>query len=100
MKDEAIIREGLPKNAWRRFTAESLRQSIISAGKSAGYTLSGFAILLALWGIVSGVSQSLPGPITTLRALGQMLADPFYDNGPNDKGIGIQLISSMGRVFA
>ncbi len=26
------------------------------------------------------------------------LASPFYDNGPNDKGIGIQLAHSLGRV--
>ncbi len=26
------------------------------------------------------------------------LARPFYDNGPNDKGIGIQLAHSLGRV--
>ncbi|NBD21715.1 nitrate ABC transporter permease [Aquabacterium fontiphilum] len=26
------------------------------------------------------------------------LSDPFYDNGPNDKGIGIQLLHSLGRV--
>jgi nitrate/nitrite transport system permease protein len=26
------------------------------------------------------------------------LSDPFYDNGPNDKGIGIQLAHSLGRV--
>jgi len=100
MKDEAIIRGGWPKNTWRRFTAESLWQSMISAGQSTGYMLCGFAILLGIWAIVSGVSQSLPGPFTTLKVLAQMLADPFYDNGPNDKGIGIQLVSSIGRVFA
>src|SRR4030095_47919 len=50
--------------------------------------------------ILSGISQEgLPGPIATLRVLGQLLSHPFVDNGPNDKGIGIQLISSIGRVF-
>jgi nitrate/nitrite transport system permease protein len=100
MKDEAIIRGGWPKAALRRFTAESVWQWVIGACKSAGYMLCGFAILLGIWAVVSGVSQSLPGPFTTLKTLAQMLADPFYDNGPNDKGIGIQLISSIGRVFA
>ena len=100
MKDEAIIRGGWPKNTWRRFTAESLWRGAIGAGKSAGYMLCGFGILLGIWAVVSGVSQSLPGPFTTLRTLAQLLADPFYDNGPNDKGIGIQLVSSIGRVFA
>ena len=28
----------------------------------------------------------------------KQLAHPFYDNGPNDKGIGIQLGYSLGRV--
>lgn len=99
MKGEAIIRVGWPKNALRRGAAASLWRGAISAGKSTGYMLCGFAILLGIWAVVSGVSQSLPGPFATLKALAQMLADPFYDNGPNDKGIGIQLISSIGRVF-
>jgi nitrate/nitrite transport system permease protein len=100
MKDEAIIRGGWPRSAWRRFGAESLWHGAVNAGKSTAYMLCGFGILLGIWAVVSGVSQSLPGPFTTLRTLAQMLADPFYDNGPNDKGIGIQLASSIGRVFA
>jgi nitrate/nitrite transport system permease protein len=99
MKDEAIIRGGWPKTRWRRFKAESSWRLAVSAAKSAGYMLCSFAILLGIWGVVSGVSQSLPGPFATLKVLAQMLADPFYDNGPNDKGIGIQLISSIERVF-
>ncbi len=38
----------------------------------------------------------------TLAQMGQTvvknLADPLYDNGPNDKGIGLQLGYSLGRV--
>ncbi|MBO0857021.1 MAG: nitrate ABC transporter permease [Chloracidobacterium sp.] len=100
MKDEEIIRGRWPKTVWRRGGAESLGRAAISAGKSAGYTLCGLAVMLGIWAVVSGVSQSLPGPFATLKVLAQMLAEPFYDNGPNDKGIGIQLVSSIGRVFA
>jgi nitrate/nitrite transport system permease protein len=32
------------------------------------------------------------------RTIVQQLSSPFYDNGPNDKGIGIQLAHSLGRV--
>jgi nitrate/nitrite transport system permease protein len=32
------------------------------------------------------------------RTFGEQLSRPFYDNGPNDKGIGIQLGHSLGRV--
>src|SRR5215468_9678860 len=100
MKDEAIIRTEWPRNAWRRGAAASLWQWATGAAKSAAYMLCGFAILLGIWAAASGVSQSLPGPLATFKVLAQMLADPFYDNGPNDKGIGVQLISSIGRVFA
>ena len=38
----------------------------------------------------------------TLSQMGEVVwthvTDPFYDNGPNDKGIGIQLAHSLGRV--
>lgn len=32
------------------------------------------------------------------RTIVEQLSSPFYDNGPNDKGIGIQLAHSLGRV--
>ncbi len=32
------------------------------------------------------------------EAAGKNLASPFYDNGPNDKGLGLQLGHSLGRV--
>ncbi|MFT3953950.1 MAG: nitrate ABC transporter permease [Piscinibacter sp.] len=32
------------------------------------------------------------------EVMGRNLARPFYDNGPNDKGIGLQLAYSLGRV--
>ncbi len=32
------------------------------------------------------------------EVIAKNLASPFYDNGPNDKGIGLQLAYSLGRV--
>lgn len=46
----------------------------------------------------SGAS-AIPTPIQVLQALWGHLSDPFYDAGPNDKGIGIQLAYSLGRVM-
>ncbi|KAA9001275.1 nitrate ABC transporter permease [Affinibrenneria salicis] len=40
----------------------------------------------------------MPTPAQFGRLVWQQLADPFYDNGPNDKGIGIQLAHSLERV--
>ena len=36
---------------------------------------------------------------TWARKLWQHLKDPFYDRGTNDKGIGMQLAYSIGRVL-
>ncbi|MFL5051172.1 MAG: nitrate ABC transporter permease [Xanthobacteraceae bacterium] len=49
----------------------------------------------------AGASQgksAMPGPLDVARGIVQHLRAPFYDNGPNDKGIGIQLAYSMARV--
>jgi nitrate/nitrite transport system permease protein len=42
--------------------------------------------------------SAMPGPIEVGTKLWQLLSDPFYDKGPNDKGIGIQLAYSIARV--
>jgi nitrate/nitrite transport system permease protein len=46
----------------------------------------------------SGQKSSLPGPAVVGQKLWGHLNDPFYDKGPNDKGIGIQLGYSVARV--
>jgi nitrate/nitrite transport system permease protein len=43
-------------------------------------------------------SAGFPGPLEVAQASWLHLSNPFYDNGPNDKGIGIQLLHSLGRV--
>jgi nitrate/nitrite transport system permease protein len=65
------------------------------------YTLLGLALLGVIWMLASlAAGRDLPNPIATLGVLAQLVSNPLYDNGPNDKGVGIQLISSVGRVFA
>jgi nitrate/nitrite transport system permease protein len=46
----------------------------------------------------TGQKSSLPTPADVGRKLWEHLNDPFYDRGPNDKGIGIQLGYSIARV--
>jgi nitrate/nitrite transport system permease protein len=46
----------------------------------------------------TGQKSAMPGPADVAAKLWQHLKDPFYDNGPNDKGIGIQLAYSIARV--
>lgn len=66
---------------------------------SIGYAALGFALLGAFWAFVASVAPGLPTPREGLSALGTLLSSPFHDNGPNDKGIGLQLATSLQRVF-
>ncbi len=68
--------------------------------KAAAFYVLSFCILALFWHLISIVTKGeLPTPAATLTVLLEMLADPFYDYGPNDKGIGLQLGSSLARVF-
>jgi nitrate/nitrite transport system permease protein len=63
------------------------------------YFLGSMGILLGLWALVSVLTNhEIPSPAATWLVFREMLADPFYDYGPNDKGIGVQLLSSIRRV--
>jgi nitrate/nitrite transport system permease protein len=42
--------------------------------------------------------SAMPGPLEVGAKLWEHLERPFYDNGPNDKGLGIQLAYSIARV--
>lgn len=70
-------------------------------GAAALFTALGLGILGLIWLAASlAAGRDLPNPFATLVVLGNLVSNPFYDNGPNDKGVGIQMISSIGRVFA
>src|SRR5262245_7816308 len=43
--------------------------------------------------------SAMPGPLDVGRKLWEHLNQPFYDKGPNDKGVGIQLAYSLARVL-
>jgi nitrate/nitrite transport system permease protein len=44
-------------------------------------------------------TSAMPGPLAVGANLVAKLSHPFYDNGPNDKGVGIQLGYSIARVM-
>jgi nitrate/nitrite transport system permease protein len=58
----------------------------------------GFLMLLAVWTLISHQSPSLPGPLSTWHSAVELFSDPFYDNGPNDQGIGWNILFSLQRV--
>lgn len=46
----------------------------------------------------TGGQSAMPGPGEVAAKMWGHISDPFYDNGTNDKGIGIQLAHSVARV--
>ena len=47
----------------------------------------------------TGTKSAVPNPTDVAKKLWEHIKDPFYDRGTNDKGIGIQLGYSIGRVL-
>lgn len=64
-----------------------------------GFTLGAVALFLLLWQAAAALAgKDLPAPAQGLRVFWELLRNPFYDAGPNDKGIGLQLLLSLRRV--
>lgn len=52
----------------------------------------------ALMGVTAKGGSAMPGPLAVGAQLWEHVSNPFYDAGPNDKGVGIQLAYSIARV--
>jgi nitrate/nitrite transport system permease protein len=63
------------------------------------WPLVGFAVLLSVWQFGSWRVADLPSPNETFGDLRHLLATALHDGGPNDKGVGLLLWASLGRVF-
>ena len=59
--------------------------------------LLGGVLFLLLWAQVS-VMSGLPGPVKTWISAVEIFSDPFYQKGPNDQGIGWNVLHSLARV--
>lgn len=69
--------------------------------KALFFNLIGLSALIGFWyGISLITGGELPTPVATFKVFWELVSDPFYDFGPNDKGIGLQLWSSILRVFS
>lgn len=59
-----------------------------------------FAVVIGLWAFIhSELRPDLPSPVQVWDKALTIFSHPFYNNGPNDKGIGWQLLYSLGRVM-
>ena len=59
----------------------------------------GLGLLVGIWALVSiTTASSIPSPIETFRQAMVIFSDPFYSKGPNDQGVGWNVLMSLQRV--
>ncbi|MFN4264220.1 MAG: nitrate ABC transporter permease [Aquabacterium sp.] len=60
--------------------------------------IAGLALLVGIWALLTMKSTTFPTPLATWEAAVALFSDPFYSNGPNDQGIGWNILFSLKRV--
>ena len=61
--------------------------------------LLGLGLLTLVWELVSVTTKgSIPSPRETFLQAVTLFSDPFYSKGPNDQGVGWNVLSSLQRV--
>jgi nitrate/nitrite transport system permease protein len=58
----------------------------------------GLAVFVGIWALIAQETTNLPGPYVTWQSAEALFAHPFYNNGPNDQGIGWNILYSLYRV--
>lgn len=56
------------------------------------------ALLVGIWALATQKGGSFPTPAATFDAAVQLFSDPFYRKGPNDLGLGWNILNSLSRV--
>ncbi|MDB5960489.1 MAG: ntrB [Massilia sp.] len=74
--------------------AELLRSCLIKVVPP----LVGIGFLLLVWQAISLHNSAFPSPAVTWTEAVRLFADPFYSKGPNDQGIGWNILASLKRV--
>jgi nitrate/nitrite transport system permease protein len=78
--------------------ARRRRERLSAAVQAVVPALLGFALLVLAWQFLSQINSQLPGPAKVWLAAVKLFSDPFYVKGPNDQGIGWNILSSLKRV--
>lgn len=58
----------------------------------------GLLLFILGWAALSSIRPDLPTPLATWHEAVSLFSDPFYKNGPNDMGIGWNILYSLKRV--
>jgi nitrate/nitrite transport system permease protein len=95
-----VSAESTKRSVVENYNLKLVLNTILEKSKSSFFALIGLVAFGGFWSLLSIYTEdALPGPVATLTVLKEMLSDPLYDYGPNDKGIGLQLFSSIKTVL-
>ncbi|MDS4070524.1 MAG: nitrate ABC transporter permease [Candidatus Competibacter sp.] len=84
----------LPTVSRARLRAAAAARAIILPGAI-------FLLVLVVWMLVNAkITSDIPTPAATWARAVEIFSQPFYIAGPNDMGIGWQVLYSLGRVLA
>lgn len=76
----------------------ALAETLGQAARAGLPPILGLLVLLGIWHVATFKGGAIPGPVQVWEAAQALFADPFYRNGPNDQGIGWNILSSLQRV--
>lgn len=75
------------------------RRTAMSPGLRAVLApLVGLAFMILIWQLIAINNSQFPTPMVTLKEAIKLFSDPFYRTGPNDQGIGWNILASLQRV--
>ncbi|NLU16673.1 MAG: nitrate ABC transporter permease [Serratia liquefaciens] len=75
---------------WRLLLQQGFRRGVPA--------VLGLVLTLVVWQVAALNSKGFPTPWATWQAALVLFADPFYSAGPNDQGIGWNVLASLQRV--
>jgi nitrate/nitrite transport system permease protein len=89
---EAPVVAAAPPRSWRkRVDGGAIALTVVPP-------VAGIGLLIAIWALCTMKGGAFPTPAATFDSARELFADPFYRKGPNDQGIGWNILASLGRV--
>jgi nitrate/nitrite transport system permease protein len=85
-RDEARVRADLRREQFRALLLKVVPPTL------------GVLLFVGVWSLISLTSPQLPSPAKTWASAVKVFSDPFYRKGPNDQGIGWNVLMSLSRV--
>ncbi len=106
-QEQSLLEKGMAADDVKALAEAGLRFDQMEQLADLGLTLEeiemaggirAFGFTTGEGGAAESASTGFPGPIQVGSEIVRQMSDPFYDKGPNDKGILLQLAYSLGRV--